>query len=637
MKKNVLALSIAAMIGGLGFVGTASADLLSGSGGGSTTGSVVGTPATSAVPVTNNATNDVNKDGLFIAAVANAADSRMSPTTATTLTLAEGGVGHMLLVPYYSAQNGNMTVLHLVNTDTVNGKAVKVRFRGAANSDDVMDFQVYMSPGDVWTGAVTAGADGIAQIQSADNTCSVPALGINAPKAFSTGRLNQKKSATELANGTREGYVEIFNMADIPSDKIYTVGTTTSTNSALYTAIKHVNGVAPCSVAGSAAETTLFNVALTNYVTEPAAANAGFNTPTGGLMGDWYIINVPETTTFSGADTAVVANGRGNFVHFPQIDTSVAAADIDMFTADPLLRTKAFKTNSKLNTTDGTPALAAGNYDLPDMSTPYLAFGAYDLATYGTPAAAPNNVDYLPLAQARKLTEALAVSSVTNQYANDESISAKTDWVFSMPTRRYSVVANYAAVTSSTPATDSNVSYRLFSNLIGNHELQAAPNADTLVTALTAAAGVPSAALQTPEWFTPTNTLLSTDDSGNICVKADAQRFWDREETTPGASAAAPVFSPRVPGTVSAVALCGETSVLAFKSTGNSVLAASVARSTITTGTYTNGWGVVTTTNSGFGLPVLGSSFIKLSNPQVAAGLSGTYGITWPHRFTKAN
>ena len=84
------------------------------------------------------------------------------------------------------------------------------------------------------------------------------------------------------------------------------------------------------------------------------------------------------------------------------------------------------------------------------------------------------------------------------------------------------------------------------------------------------------------------------------------------------------------------MALCGETSVLAFKSTGNSVLAANVARTTITTGTYTNGWGVVDVTNSGFGLPLLGASFIKLSNPQVAAGLSGTYGITWPHRFVSA-
>lgn len=565
MKKNVLALSIAAMIGGLGFAGVASADVIVGSG-------------------------------------ATVSATTLQQADATALSLSEGGVGHMLLVPYYSAQNGNMTVLHVVNTDTVNGKAVKVRFRGAANSDDVMDFQVFMSPGDVWTAAVTAGADGIAQVQSADNTCTVPALGNNTPQAFATSRLDPLKSDAERANGTREGYVEIFNMADIPSEKLWTVaGVTGATNSPLYTAIKHVNAVAPCSVAGSAAEATLFGVALTNYTTEGDAAAAGFNTPTGGLMGDWYVINVPETTTFSGASTAVVATGgtgRANFVHFPQIDSAVPATPgIDTFTADPLLRTDAVKADGSAFGT--TPAVAAGFYDLPDMSTPYLP------ADLG-----------LPKNQASALTTALAVSSVTNQYANDESITAKTDWVFSMPTRRYSVAANYAAVDASTPATDANVAYRLFSNLVG------------------LPATVAATATQ-DEWFFAGNTSLATNGSGNICVKADDQRFWDREETTPGKGTPGPVFSPRTPGAKSVVSLCGEASVLAFKDLGNSVLASSVARSTMTSGTYVNGWGVVQTTNAGFGLPLMGASFIKLTNPQVAAGLSGTYGITWPHRFTR--
>lgn len=619
MKKNVLALSIAAMIGGLGFVGSASADVISGSG------------TTTHANVKNPVNNLLNVDAT------DASLSRMSPTTALDLTLSEGGVGHMLLVPYYSAQNNNMTVLHVVNTDSVNGKAVKVRFRGAANSDDVMDFQVFMSPGDVWTAAVTAGADGIAQVQTADNTCTVPSLGFNTPQAFTTSRLNPNHTDEAKASGTREGYVEIFNMADIPSEKIYTIDGKLA-QSALYTAIKHVGGVAPCSVAGSTAQTTLTDIALENYTVEADAANVGFNTPTGGLMGDWYIINVPETTTFSGAATAVQAiggTGRGKFVHFPQVDESVSAAAIDKFTADPLLRTRAYRTDSVLNKTGGkvsaSVALAAGNYDLPDMSTPYLADSAYTTLITGYNVGSVTGytaADFYPLAQAALLTDALSVSSVTNQYANDESISAKTDWVFSMPTRRYSVVANYAAVTSSTPMNDSNAAYRLFSNLGNSHATTTSGTTVTLDEKLDSAASL--------EWFTPANTLLATNDTGNICVTANGQRFWDREETTPGASANVPVFSPRTPGKVSAVALCGETSVLAFKSTGNSVLAANVARTTITTGTYTNGWGVVDVTNGGFGLPLLGASFIKLSNPQVAAGLSGTYGITWPHRFVSA-
>ena len=119
MKKNVLALSIAAMIGG--FAGAASA--------------------------------------------------QMTAASATKFEQAEGGVGHILVVPYFTTQNDNMSVFHVVNTDTVNGKALKVRFRGAANSDDILDFTVFLSPYDVWTGSVQADANG-SYFLTADNSCT---------------------------------------------------------------------------------------------------------------------------------------------------------------------------------------------------------------------------------------------------------------------------------------------------------------------------------------------------------------------------------------------------------------------------------------------------------------------------------
>lgn len=574
MKKNVLALSIAAMVGGLGLAGAASAAVITGTG------------------------------------VANG----MTTTNATTLQISDAGVGHNLLVPYFNAQNGNMSVFHVVNTDQVNGKAVKVRFRSASNSDDVLDFQLFLSPGDVWTGAVTADADGLAQITTADNSCTVPALQKNVPQKFVTDRLNPNIVPADKRNQTREGYVEIFNMADIP---VNTTGTTAAPT--LYQAIKHVNGVAPCSVAGSPARTLLNNTAVTNYTDEVVARTAGFDTPSTGLMGDWYIINVPQTTTYSGAATSVAAriaqnnnaNARGNFVHFPQTN-AVATGTVNNFTADPLFRSGSFPASSTSSTATyggpiATPVLQASFYDLPDMSTPYTVASAGGAAV-------------TPLTQAALLTQALAVTSVTNQYATDASISAKTDWVFSMPTRRYSVAANYAA--TGTNAAGTAVSgiaapaYRLFSQLN------------------TGAAGV--------EWFRPGNT--SVDSVGNICVNAQSQTFYDREETTPGAATTEPVFSPGNPQAPGVVNFCGETSVLAFKDSGLSVLGGNVARSTIQTGFYENGWGLINTINgangtaadtTGAGLPILGNAFIKLTNPNVGAGISGTYGITWPHRFTR--
>ena len=543
MKKNVLALSIAAMIGGLGFAGAASAVVLNGT----------ATPTATTLGATN----------------------------ANAFELSNGGVGHNLIVPYFTAQDGNMTVLHLTNTDVKNGKAVKVRFRGAANSDDILDFQVLLSPGDVWTGAVTAGADGVAQLTTADGTCTVPTLTKGVAQSFDTRRLQGSLSAADKAAGTREGYVEIFNMADIPDLDVYGAP---AGKSALFKAIKHVGGVAPCTA--SVIDTALLK---TDYV-EATAAAAGFATPTTGLMGDWYIINVAKTTTFSGGATALTAvsapgvAGRGNFVLFPQLSASVGAPDA--FTADPALRTVPANvgTTKVVGGTVGTlpanytlPVVEAAYYDLPDLSTPYLAPANTPISALGAAI------------QAELLTQQLAVKSITNQYANDASITAKTDWVFSMPTRRYSVAMDYRATTP----------VRVFTPGILNGGAA---------------------------FFYTGNTAV---DAGKICVNSNGQSFFDREETTKSSGA---VFSP---GSVDRTRFCGETSVLSFADAGTSVLGATVARQDTGSSAYVNGWSVISTANGGAGLPILGSSFIKLTNPQASAGMSGTYGITWPHRFTK--
>lgn len=559
MRKNVLAQSIATMIGGLCLAGTASAAVLTG--------------------------------------------APLTAPTATTLQVAEGGVGHSLLVPYFNAQNGNMSVFHVVNTDQANGKAIKVRFRSAANSDDILDFQVFLSPGDVWTAAVSQGSDGRAEIKTYDNTCTVPALTSGVGQPFVTDRLDTRLTADQKANQTREGYVEVFTMADVPKN---------TTAGSLYNAIKHVNGVAPCSVAGSAARTLLDTVATTDFAasTDPEddAVAAGFQTPTTGLAGDWYIINVPQTTTFSGAATSIVAvdgtgaAGRANFVHFPQNDTVITGVP-NNFTADPLFRTANVADNAGNAIT--TAKLDARNYDLPDMSTPYAT----------APGAAT-----APLDQAALLTNALAVTSITNQYANDTSITAKTDWVFSMPTRRYSVAANYAAANYT--ADD----YRLFSEV---------EDPDATIgwfrRGLAAAGG---------------NTSLL---GGLICVTSSGQTFYDREERTPGVSTPGPIFSPGTPSTPTVPRFCGETSVLQIGDAGTSVLGATVAMQSVTSTDpanvppYKNGWSVVTTPNNTVanaanpapGLPILGAAFIKLTNPNVGSGVSGNFGITWPHRFTR--
>jgi hypothetical protein len=55
---------------------------------------------------------------------------------------------------------------------------------------------------------------------------------------------------------------------------------------------------------------------------------------------------------------------------------------------------------------------------------------------------------------------------------------------------------------------------------------------------------------------------------------------------------------------------------------------------------FVNGWGYVNV-DAGLGnvvqpgLPILGSSFIKATNPAAGAGFAGTYGVTSDHRTTR--
>lgn len=547
MRKNALALSIATMIGGLGLVNVATAAVIPG-------------------------TVAVSNVGLGV-------------TDATQLQVAAGGIGHILVVPYFNAQNGNITVISLVNTDETNGKALKVRFRGASNSDDILDFTLLLSPGDVWTGYVDSAGGSGARFTTQDRSCTYPDIrGVTT--SFVTNRLDSTLSAAAINNNTREGYIEIFNMADIPPGTNATGG-----NSALYTTVKHVGGQPPCNT------TFLDNSLLTDTAVESVAAQRGLAAPTTGLMGNWTIMNVPQTTNFAGTATAVralvtaTADGRGNYVLFPQ--SASTATTPDLFTADPSLRAIAAnvgttKTNvGVLGGAPTAPVIQAAFYDLPDLSTPYITDAGLATAIAGAALGAETG----PRAQASILTTALAVQSIKNEYANDASVTARTDWVFSMPTRRYSVALAYGA-TSAT---------RYFSVV---------PTAGTA-----------------NEFFHTSNTTVT---GRQICVNSDGQKFWDREETTKSSGA---VLSP---GNVSVTNFCGETSVLSFNAAGlDSVLSATVARQDTGTSAFVNGWGSVSTVNGGPGLPILGAAFLKLTNPQAGPGTSGTYGSVFDHRYTR--
>lgn len=470
--------------------------------------------------------------------------------TATALDFNADGVGHILIQPYYTAQNGNATLINITNTDQVRGKAVKVRFRSAGNSDDVLDFQVFLSPGDVWTASVSEGADGRALLTSTDKTCTVPAIPAGGV-SFITNNLPPAATDAVKADWTREGYVEFLNMGDVVAN-----ADTTTAQAKVYTAVKHVNGVAPCTAA---------------VLTDSTTVNSGLVEPTTGLMGNWTIINVPSAASWAGEAAAIEARigsggaaGTGDQVYFPQNGDQFALGGdpVTDYTADPLL----------------IKAGQVANFDLPDLSTPYIQ------------AVNAN-------AQAMQLTQALAVTSVTNEFLTDASIAAETDWVFSMPTRRYHVAYDYSATTTA--------GARVFNDNTGG----------TLLAADAGAATLP--------YFNSGNTQVT---GSLICINLGGVKNYDREETT---ATSGVIFSP---GTIAKVQFCGEGTVLKFN--GSDVLGANVATASLSTGSI-DGWTNIDTANGGLGLPVVGQSFVQATNSSVAAGVSGNFGAGWAHRVTR--
>lgn len=130
-------------------------------------------------------------------------------STSQAVFVSPEGTGQVLLFPYYTVQNGFNTSIHVVNT-TNQAKAVKVRILEGKNSQEVLDFNLYLSPYDVWAGAIDRTEDG-ALIRSVDTSCIAPrqlgAAGVP---------LRNLQFVTDDDSGNpdrlREGYVELIEM-----------------------------------------------------------------------------------------------------------------------------------------------------------------------------------------------------------------------------------------------------------------------------------------------------------------------------------------------------------------------------------------------------------------------------------------
>jgi len=179
----------------------------------------------------------MNRKNVTAAVLAGLAGVAGLASTAQAVNLNPDGLGEVLIYPYYTVNDGNQTLMTVVNT-TDRAKAVKVRFIEGHNSREVLDFNLYLSEYDVWVAALADGGDlgyadqaGVPHIVVPDTSCTVPYLygmgveagldyGLQAFLPYAYTGDNEDGGPTDIARAT-EGYFEVIEMGAMLSIDLY--------------------------------------------------------------------------------------------------------------------------------------------------------------------------------------------------------------------------------------------------------------------------------------------------------------------------------------------------------------------------------------------------------------------------------
>ena len=122
-----------------------------------------------------NLQNSVRAGALAVATAMAGMGTAGLSTSASAVSIAHDGLGEAMIFPYYTARNGFASFFNITNTSdkTV---ILKVRWNEGENSRDARDFNVILSPYDMWTVATAASGSGGARAFTADNSCTSPQL-----------------------------------------------------------------------------------------------------------------------------------------------------------------------------------------------------------------------------------------------------------------------------------------------------------------------------------------------------------------------------------------------------------------------------------------------------------------------------
>jgi len=320
----------------------------------------------------------MKRNSLTTAVVAGIAGVAGFAGLANAVDLNPDGLGQVLIYPYYTVNKGQDSLFSVVNTADV-GKAVKVRFLEGYNSREVLDFNLFLSPHDVWTARVSQTADDAgAAVFTTDHSCTSPAIPAGGQPFTAAGYNGTGSNAgtpipaddgPQDITRTREGYLELISMGDIVPGSALDGDTTHVQNGT------PDGGMPPgCdSVDGDAA--------------------TGIVAPTGGLFGSGAIANVLQGTYFT-----------------------YNADALDGFSAIPI-----YTTPESLS-----PSLQDANQAGAPGATAYVFINGSLLS-----------LDYAAGVDA--VSAVFMSDTLYNEYLVNPDLGANTDWIVNFPTKRFYV------------------------------------------------------------------------------------------------------------------------------------------------------------------------------------------------------
>jgi hypothetical protein len=213
------------------------------------------------------------------------------PAVSQAVHLNPQGTGQVLIYPYYTVRPSSgtssfNTLLSIVNASPQT-KVLKVRALEARAGAQVMDFNLYLAPNDVWSAVIVPSAAGT-RILTNDNSCVIPGdLFTAAGKNDFYNRQYLNDSGPTDLDRTREGYFEVIEMGVVTNP----------------TVIANVTPRTPSGVPANCGALSALDTATTTATSFPA----GLSAPTGGLSGRGIVINAASGESYGYDVTALDA------------------------------------------------------------------------------------------------------------------------------------------------------------------------------------------------------------------------------------------------------------------------------------------------------------------------------------------